>query len=210
MSVFGPDKEMELHSRLTAFIHGDADDDENFGDPGMNAPGSPDRFSEAPGSPGPSDIAMAFAAGAHSPALSRPVSLRSLSLRPRHTRAPPEITAGGDKDNDGWTSSESGASRAGSPAPGVDARGGGGGTRRGAAVGGRSAIDRTQARGLNAENSQPGEEEEGANPVMHYRCWACCDIVSIRRKEVSVICPGCGGRIVMKVRPELTVTYSTM
>ncbi|KAG0133691.1 hypothetical protein HOY82DRAFT_639817 [Tuber indicum] len=162
MSVYGQEKQRELHEHLSAYIHGGADCD-NAGDIETTTPGSPDSLFDSPSSPGPSNIASAFATAASGPALSH-------SLSTRRSQAVPEIEAQveADADSGGWTSTESNASRASSVGPDASFAAGTGGH------GG--------ARGVG--------------------CWSCNAMVSIRRKEMIIMCAGCGGRIMMKLRPE--------
>ncbi|KAG0644023.1 hypothetical protein HOY80DRAFT_1019834 [Tuber brumale] len=206
MSVYGQDKEKELHERLSTYIHGGADCN-NSGNLETNTPSPPDSLFDAPNSPGPSSIASAFTTAASSPVLSHP-----LSTRPSQGLPEIEVQVEADADNGGWTSTESTVSRAGSVGPdaGFAAGTGGHGGARGVGygAGGRSAASGAPPAGFGMGRGGPATAEP--NVVVVYRCWACNAMVSIGRKEMIIMCSGCGGRIMMKLRPERTITYSTM
>jgi len=202
MSAHGQEKETELHERLAAYIHGGGDwgDDEGFE---TNTPGSPDPLFD---SPGPSNIASAFAAAA---AASNHVRTRSRSTRPRSSRALPETEDQdeGNTDNDGWTDTDSVASHASSARPdatftaGAGGTGGSGGARRvGHGNRGRPAAGGAPSMGFGMGEENPVPTV--SNVAVPYTCWSCSAMVSIRRKESLVMCTACGGRVVMKVRPE--------
>ncbi|PWW80297.1 hypothetical protein C7212DRAFT_341990 [Tuber magnatum] len=201
MPVYGEDKERELHQRLSAYMRGGANCN-NADDLEIDTPGSPDSLFDAHDPPGPSNIASAFAAGASNSVLARSRSTRS--TRSTRSRGLPEIEAQVEEagaDNDGWTSTDSTASRAGSVHPDADFAPGAGGARRaGYGGGGRSAAGgaRPVGIGMGREDAAPGEP----NPIVIYKCWSCGATVSLRRKGMLVMCPGCGGRIVMKVKSE--------
>jgi len=206
---YGQDNDTELRERLAAYIVGGGGDWDTAGDFGASPPGSPDPLFD---SPGPSNIASAFAAAASS----NRVRTRSLSIRPGLSGALPEteVQVEANGDNDGWTDTESSASRAGSVrldatfAAGTGRTGGGnggnGGTSRarrgGYGSGGRSVAREAPSVGFGMVVEDPMPIQ--SNVAVPYSCWSCSAMVSIRRKEPFVMCAACGGRIVMKVRPE--------
>lgn len=208
MSVYGQNNDTELRERLSAYIEGGGGDWDTAGDFGANPPGSPDPLFD---SPGPSNIASAFAAAASS----NRVRTRSLSIRPGLSGTLPEteVQAEANGDNDGWTDTDSIASRAGSVRPDVTfaagtgrtgGNGGNGGTSRtrraGYSNGGRSAAREAPPAGFGMAGEDPMPIQ--SNVAVPYSCWSCSAMVSIRRKEPFVMCAACGGRIVMKMRPE--------
>ncbi|CUS14869.1 unnamed protein product [Tuber aestivum] len=200
MSVYGEDKERELHDRLSDYIHGGADYN-NAEELETNPPGSPDPLFDGCDSPGPSNIASAFAAAASGPV----TRSRSALPAPSQGLAEVEFQVGAEADNDGWTSTDSTASRAGSVHPDAGFAAGTGGTGGGArrvgyGGGGRSAARGAQSVGFGRGGEDPMSAEQ--NTVVNYTCWSCGSIVSLRKKEMIVMCDGCGGRIVMKLRPQ--------
>jgi len=203
MSVYDQDSEVEHHERLASYIHGGGGDWGNAEDRGSTAPGSPDPLFD---SPGPSNIASAFAAAASS----NRIRTRSQTIRAgrsgelRETEAQAEANA----DNDGWTDTDSVSTRAASVRTGPDATfaagaGGTGGRGKPRRLG-YGGGDRPARRSPPVDFGMAGENPAPAvsNVAVPYSCWSCGAMVSIRRKEVFVMCAACGGRIVMKVRPE--------
>ncbi|PUU79402.1 hypothetical protein B9Z19DRAFT_1064293 [Tuber borchii] len=208
MSVYGQNNDTELRERLSAYIERGGGDWDTAGDFGADPPGSPDSLFDYPG---PSNIASAFAAAASS----NRVRTRSLSIRPGPPGTLPEteVQVEANGDNDGWTDTDSAASRAGSVRPDVTfaagtgrtgGNGGNGGTSRARRAaygsGGRSVAREAPSVGLGMAGEGPMPAQ--SNVAVPYSCWSCGAMVSIRRKEPFVMCAACGGRIVMKVRPE--------